>query len=106
MIRYGLPCAIVPMLDEDRYYEAGWVKIPQGHRWFGKNADYLNRRVSVHGGITAVRADGWIGFHAGHPKDVWSVWDTGGHPKENWWGREKMEKQVTYLAYEISREGE
>lgn len=106
MIRCGLPCAIVPMMDGDRYYEVGWVKIPRGHRWFGKNADYLNRRVSVHGGITAVRADGWVGFHAGHPHDVWSVWDSEGHPKENWWGREKMEKQVTYLAYEISREGE
>lgn len=49
----------------------GYVKLPKGHPWYGK--DYDDIKVSVHGGLTYSRQEGkyWvIGFDCAHFNDT------------------------------------
>lgn len=67
---YGLQCVV----SQPRQYQnrCGYVRLPIGHRYWGKGYDELD--VSVHGGLTfAERAeDGawWIGFDCAHYNDA------------------------------------
>lgn len=47
----------------------GYVKIPEGHHWYGLDYDDIN--VDVHGGLTFSNAAGWIGFDCLHSGDIW-----------------------------------
>lgn len=50
----------------------GYVNVPYGHPWYGKEYDTLED-VAVHGGVTYAQHDGleWrIGFDCGHAWDV------------------------------------
>lgn len=50
-------------------YRCGYVKIPVGHPWFGK--DYNSLDVDVHGGLTyGPDEEGWVGFDCAHLYDA------------------------------------
>lgn len=59
-------------------YRCGYVRVPEGHPWFGKGGMDLN--CQVHGGITfgkqdikCSEADGkdwWVGFDCAHAGDL------------------------------------
>lgn len=48
----------------------GYVRIPQGHPWFGLGYDAID--ADVHGGLTYSGGnEGWIGFDTLHSGDIW-----------------------------------
>lgn len=60
-------------------YRCGYVRIPKGHPWHGK--DYDDIAADVHGGLTFAEADmpcdkgapddaWWLGFDCGHGGDA------------------------------------
>jgi hypothetical protein len=55
-------------------HRCGYICIPKGHPWFGK--DYDNIDASVHGGLTFAQYDDdddesyWIGFDCAHYNDA------------------------------------
>lgn len=57
-------------------YGCGYIGLPEGHPWYGKDYDIID--ASVHGGLTysdwhvgSDEPDGcwWIGFDTGHSND-------------------------------------
>jgi hypothetical protein len=56
-------------------FRCGYVRIPEGHPWFGMDCDSIHEKnchVSVHGGLTfsGTFADGhWVGFDCAHYGD-------------------------------------
>lgn len=63
------------VLHNDIGFRCGYVRIPEGHPWFGMDYDSIhakNDHVSVHGGLTfsETSEDGhWIGFDCAHSGD-------------------------------------
>lgn len=70
-------------------YRCGYVKVPQGHPWHGK--DYSSIRADAHGGLTFSEpdepcelpgpdVDWWVGFDCAHSSDApdpslpWPSW--------------------------------
>lgn len=60
-------------------FKNGYLKIPQGHSWYGKHYDELNEYISVHGGLTFsghlddshILGEGyWVGFDCAHCFDL------------------------------------
>ena len=62
-------------------YRCGYVRIPPGHPWHGKNYDAVEPYPDVHGGLTFAAADTdcgkhgednawWLGFDCAHAGDA------------------------------------
>jgi hypothetical protein len=62
-------------------YRCGYVRIPAGHPWHGKDYDDVEPYPDVHGGLTFARPDAdcgkggedsawWLGFDAAHAGDA------------------------------------
>ncbi len=52
-------------------FRTGYVKVPKGHPWCGKEWDNID--AEVHGGITFTETNEdecWVGFDAGHGFDL------------------------------------
>lgn len=68
---YGLQCVV----SQPRQYQnrCGYVRLPIGHKYWGKGCDEIE--VSVHGGLTftgrAEDGSWWIGFDCAHYEDAW-----------------------------------
>jgi hypothetical protein len=71
----GLKCAVV--LGREDGHRCGYVRVPPGHKFHGKDYDDVN--VEVHGGLTFAKIepcaheDGtgwWFGFDCAHSGDA------------------------------------
>jgi hypothetical protein len=62
-------------------YRCGYVRIPAGHPWHGKDYDSVQPYPDVHGGLTFAEADAdcgkggddsawWVGFDCAHAGDA------------------------------------
>lgn len=59
----------------DHGWGNGYVHIPEGHPWFGKECEHID--VDIHGGLTfsEMKDDMWvIGFDTCHYMDTVSLW--------------------------------
>lgn len=75
----GFECRAVRLNTEWAGFINGYIRIPEGHPWYGRTADGLGG-VSVHGGVTysenglhtpnGTHTGWWIGFDTAHWKDL------------------------------------
>ncbi|SLF32685.1 Uncharacterised protein [Mycobacteroides abscessus subsp. bolletii] len=86
----------------------GYVRVPEGHPWFG--LDYEAIDVEVHGGLTygAVGIAGhWIGFDTLHGGDIWPG-NPGYQPRAPFdvnWDADMVARETKKLAAAVAAEG-
>ncbi|MDR1937840.1 MAG: hypothetical protein LBQ73_05000 [Tannerellaceae bacterium] len=81
----------------------GYIGIPKGHKYYGKDYNYIDANVDVHGGLTYAQEDNgiWvIGFDCAHYGDYtgFSILGSDGTYKN----MEYVEKQIKNLVRQIS----
>ncbi len=71
LVDHGIEAGIQWVTTSAPLYGAvnGYVKIPEGHPWHGRDYDEID--VAVHGGLTYGNRSGWIGFDTLHGGDNW-----------------------------------
>ena len=82
-------------------YRCGYVRIPAGHPWHGKDYDDIEPYPDVHGGLTFAEADThcgkggednawWLGFDCGHVGDAPDPELPGYYARGNWSGNDTI----------------
>ena len=70
---HGLPVRIKEFGRHGRYWQCGYVQLPNGHPWRDLDLQFeQNDVVQIRGGITfGPTGDGWIGFDTNKHHDTW-----------------------------------
>jgi len=85
----------------------GYVKLPEGHKWFGLSYDDVP--VKVHGGLTyGGSGSKFIGFDTNHGGDYWENGDDYFRLfAANWvvrvWDQDQVVKEVKHLARQVAK---
>jgi len=92
-------------------YRCGYVRIPAGHPWHGKDYDYVDPYPEVHGGLTFAQPDTdcgkggednawWLGFDCAHAGDAPDPELPGYHPAMHSLLTHGSIKPTSYVAAE------